>query len=91
MSRRNVWTIPAGNQAIAAVHPHQQGLPARFHPPSWPCTLMEMANAELDHFENEEAFGCPIIGKKFSEEQQLSIVKLLLFDPNDDDPCWIID
>ena len=52
---------------------------------------MEMANAELDHFENEEAFGCPIIGKKFSEEQQLSIVKLLLFDPNDDDPCWIID
>jgi hypothetical protein len=50
-----------------------------------------MANAELDHFENEEAFVCPIIGERFSEEQQLSMVKRLLFDPGDDDPRWIID
>ena len=48
-----------------------------------------MANAELDHFENEEAFVCPIIGEKFSEEQQLSMVKALLIDPNDDDPSSI--
>tara|TARA_B100000809_G_scaffold58735_1_gene55222 strand:- start:328 stop:594 length:267 start_codon:yes stop_codon:yes gene_type:complete len=52
--------------------------------------VTEMANAELDHFENEEAFVCPIIGEKFSEEQQLSMVKALLIDPNDDDPRWII-
>ena len=32
-----------------------------------------------------------IIGEKFSEEQQLSMVKALLIDPNDDDPRWIID
>ncbi len=53
--------------------------------------VTEMTNAELDHFENEEAFVCPIIGEKFSEEQQLSMVKALLIDPNDDDPRWIID
>lgn len=50
-----------------------------------------MANAELDHFENEEAFVCPLIGETFSEEQQLGMVKHLLIDPEDDDPRWIID
>ena len=50
-----------------------------------------MANAELDHFENEEAFVCPLISEKFSEEQQLSMVKRLLIDPDNGDPRWIID
>ena len=53
--------------------------------------VTEMANAELDHFENEEAFVCPIIGEKFSEEQELRMIKSLLIDPNDDNPRWIID
>jgi len=30
MSRSKVWTICTGNQAIAAVTPHQQGLPVQF-------------------------------------------------------------
>jgi hypothetical protein len=30
-----------------------------------------------------------MIGEKFSEEQQLSMVKALLIDPNDDDPSSI--
>ena len=53
--------------------------------------VMAMANAELDHFENEEAFVCPLISEKFSEERQLGMVKHLLIDPYDDDPRWIID
>ena len=50
-----------------------------------------MVSAELDHFENEEAFVNPIIIERFSEKEQLSMVKHLLFDPDADDPRWIID
>ena len=50
-----------------------------------------MVNAELDHFENEEAFVCPLIVERFSEKEQLAMVKHLLFDDEADDPRWIID
>jgi hypothetical protein len=50
-----------------------------------------MVNAELDHFENEEAFVNPIIIDRFNEKEQLAMVKHLLFDPEADDPRWIID
>lgn len=49
MSRSKVWTIPTGNQAIAAVGPNQQGIPVPFS-----SSPFDRARS-LDH--NEPSFG----------------------------------
>ena len=46
---------------------------------------------ELDHFENEEAFVCPLVRDEIDEAGQLYMVRRLLMDDSADDPRWIID
>ena len=46
---------------------------------------------ELDHFENEEAFVCPLVRDEVDEAGQLYIVRRLLIDDTADDPRWVID
>ncbi len=53
--------------------------------------VIMLGSLEIDHFENEESFICPIISERFGEEQQLWMVKQLLIDSEADDPRWIID
>ena len=53
--------------------------------------VMAMRILEFDHFENEEAFVCPLVRDQMSEQQQLDLVKRLLVDESAEDPRWVID
>ena len=53
--------------------------------------LMGIRILELDHFENEEAFVCPLVRDEIDEAGQLYMVRRLLIDDTADDPRWIID
>ena len=46
---------------------------------------------ELDHFENEEAFVCSVVGDEIDGTGQLYVVRRLLIDDSAEDPRWIID
>ena len=46
---------------------------------------------ELDHFENEEAFVCPLVRDEIDEAGQLYLVRRLLIDDTSEDPRWVID
>jgi hemerythrin superfamily protein len=52
--------------------------------------VMAMRILEFDHFENEEAFICPVI-REWDDEKQLELTKRLLIDDNAENPRWIID
>ena len=53
--------------------------------------LMGVRILELDHFENEEAFVCPLVRDEIDEAKQLNIVRRLLIDDTSEDPRWVID
>ncbi len=53
--------------------------------------VMAMRILEFDHFENEEAFVCPLVRDQMSENQQLDLARRLLIEDSADDPRWIID
>lgn len=53
--------------------------------------LMGVRILELDHFENEEAFVCPLVRDEIDEAGQLYMVRRLLMDDNAEDPRWVID
>lgn len=53
--------------------------------------LMGVRILELDHFENEEAFVCPLVRDEIDEAGQLYMVRRLLIDDTAEDPRWIID
>ena len=44
---------------------------------------------ELDHFENEEAFICPLVGDEIDEADQLNLVRRLLIDDIAEDPTGL--
>ena len=46
---------------------------------------------ELDHFENEEAFVCPLVRDEIDEAGQLYMVRRLLIDDSAEDSRWIIN
>lgn len=46
---------------------------------------------EFDHFENEEAFVCPMVREQMSEHDQLELVRKLLIDQESENQRWIID
>ncbi len=50
-----------------------------------------MRNAQEDHLESEEAFILPEIYQRFSEEDQLQMVRRLLLDGDAEEPRWILD
>ena len=53
--------------------------------------LLGVRILELDHFENEEAFVCPLVRDEIDEAGQLYIVRRLLIDDTAEDPRWVID
>ena len=53
--------------------------------------LLGVRILELDHFENEEAFVCPLVRDEIDEAGQLSMVRRLLIDDSAEDPRWVID
>ncbi|MDA0263074.1 MAG: hemerythrin domain-containing protein [Chloroflexi bacterium] len=53
--------------------------------------VMRVRILELDHFENEEAFVCPLVRDEIDEAGQLYIVRRLLIDDSAKDPRWVID
>ncbi len=53
--------------------------------------VMAMRILEFDHFENEEAFVCPIVTERMTEAGQLEVARRLLIDDEADDPRWVID
>jgi hypothetical protein len=44
-----------------------------------------------DHLESEEALILPMVRKRLTEEQQLSVARALLIDEQADDPRWVVD
>ena len=53
--------------------------------------LLGVRILELDHFENEEAFVCPLVRDEIDEAGQLYMVRRLLIDDTAEDPRWVID
>jgi hypothetical protein len=53
--------------------------------------VMALRIAEFDHFENEQSFVLPLVRDQMSPEQELELVRKLLFEDDADDPRWIID
>lgn len=53
--------------------------------------VMAMRILEFDHFENEEAFVCPLVKERMTDRQELELAKSLLIDESADNPRWIID
>lgn len=47
--------------------------------------------AQDDHFECEEEFVLPEVRRRFTEEQQLEMVRMLLVDEQAEDSRWVID
>ena len=44
-----------------------------------------------DHLESEEALVLPMVSQRLTEEQQLTVARVLLIDDQADDPRWIVD
>lgn len=53
--------------------------------------LIDVRILELIHFENEEAFICPLVHDKIDEAGQLYLVRRLFIDDNAEDPHWVIN
>jgi|TARA_B100001971_G_C18239302_1_gene569644 hemerythrin superfamily protein len=53
--------------------------------------IVALRVAEFDHFDNEETFVFPVIRELMDEQEQLNVVKHLLFDETSDNSSWIFD
>ena len=52
--------------------------------------VMAMRILEYDHFENEEAFICPMVKEYFDAAQELELARRLLIQDGAEDPEWVL-